>query len=168
MNKYFENNKHLYFTIRKMLLSKDSIKNFIIKYYIPFVNQKFNEYFRKYSFPFQVVWDNNFDAKLYGSNYEDLDISNLSTGQRKAIDLSLVFTFSELQSKIFDATIGLSFYDEICTGLQLDKFDTTLDILKDESKNKCIFITEQYLTDFTRFDKVYEVINDNGSKLKIL
>jgi len=143
--------------LKTMLTSEDSVKSYIIDQYLSYINLQFNTYLSRYNKPFALIFDKNMNFKIAGSCYDDLDYENFSSGEEKAIDLSLIFTFNDLQEKLFNRTINILTFDEILSGLSQTNATVTFDILKEKSQDKTIFVIEHLIEDTNVFDKTYEV-----------
>ena len=154
-------NEKLYFDyIREMLMSSDSIKQWIIGQYIEFINYKVNNYLSKFNVDFGALFDKNMDIKLIGGNYDKLNITNLSSGENRSLDLSLLFLFQDLQEKLLGKSFNILVLDEILGGVDINKVNTVMDILSES--NKTIFIVEHWL-DLNNYNITeWEVVKENG------
>lgn len=154
--------KHLDF-LRKMLMSDDSIKSFIIGQYIDFINYEFNMNLAKFNVPFALMFDKNLNQEFMGE-YSVLGYDNLSSGEEKSIDFSLMFTFDTLQEKLFNRKINVVVFDEILSGLDTNRTRIAFEELKRMSADKSVWIVE-HLFEYD-VDKTYLVTKDEkGSKI---
>ena len=156
--------KHLEF-IKKMLMEDDSIKSFIINQYLDFINYEFNMNLAKFNVPFALMFDKNLNQEFMG-DYSDLEYNNLSSGEEKSIDFSIMFTFDALQEKLFNRKINVVVFDEILSGLDTNKTRIAFEELKRMSEDKSVWIVE-HLFEYD-VDKTFIVTKDKitGSKME--
>ncbi len=161
-----QNNEFNYLEfLRKMLMSDDSIKSYIIGQYMDFINYEFNMNLSKFNVPFVIMFDKNLNQEFMG-DYSELGYNNLSSGEEKAIDFALMFTWDTLQYKLFNRKINVVVFDEILSGLDSNKTRIAFEELKKISADKSVWIVE-HLFEYD-VDKTYLVTKDeNGSKITL-
>jgi len=152
--------------IMKSLLSDDGIKTFIIKRYLPHINKLLNTYLQKFNTNILFYFDAEFNDVI-GSRYKEGSSYNcFSEGQKRRIDLSVLFTFIDFsQMKNRKSNTNLLVLDEITTGVDLFGENILFDILKDISvkENKeIITISHSGNIDPEKIDRLFEVSTVNG------
>ena len=116
------------------------------------------------NFYFQM-FDKNLNQEFMG-DYSELGYNNLSSGEEKAIDFALMFTWDTLQYKLFNRKINVVVFDEILSGLDSNKTRIAFEELKKISADKSVWIVE-HLFEYD-VDKTYLVTKDeNGSKITL-
>jgi len=163
--------KHL--KILRTLLSDDGIKSFIIKRYLPHINKILNTYLQKFNTNILFYFDTEFNDVI-GSRYKEGSSYNcFSEGQKRRIDLSVLFTFIDFsQIKNRKSNCNVLILDEITTGVDLFGENILFDILKEISikENKeIITVSHSGNIDPEKIDRLFEVKPDNGfSSIKLI
>jgi DNA repair exonuclease SbcCD ATPase subunit len=103
----------------------ESIKQYAISSIIPYINKFTNEYLSKVGFNFFVEIDKFIDAKIKGPGIFGESISNLSGGESKSIDMSLMMAFHDVARMKAKNFADVLFLDEI-----LDSSVDTVNISK--------------------------------------
>jgi len=156
--------------LRKMLLSDDNVKSYIIAKYINFFNKTFNEYLSHFNVNFGIIFDNVLNTKFIGGGYDELDYDNLSAGEEKAVDFAIMFTFDKLNDIMDNTDYNILIWDEILGGLDKKLTTIAFNILKQKSLKKSVFVIEHNFDEDYQVDQIWEVTKDRikGSQLKII
>ena len=155
----------------KALFSDDGIKTLIIKKYLPSINKLLNTYLTKFNANMLFSFDNEFNEVILSKNQENYSYHNFSEGEKKRIDLAVLFAFIKFAMyKNKKSNTNLIIFDEILSGLDVFGVNALFDILKDHKdyQNKCI-LTINHNTDIENeyFDKTYEIFKEKGfSRIK--
>lgn len=102
------------------MLGEKYLRSFSIDRYLPFINKKLNEYLEIFGLPFKIILDNEFKEKFLSRGYEKLSYNSLSEGEKKRVDLSLLFTFFDVSKLRSKESSNILVMDEIC--------DSSLDV----------------------------------------
>lgn len=107
---------------------------------IPQINRSIKVFINKLEMPFQVKYDQEFKAHITVDSYDkDIKYNNLSTGQKKTLDIAIIFGI--LHNIIANVDVNVLFLDELFSNLDSDLRNTMLSLLKDTlGKDKSIFI----------------------------
>lgn len=163
-NKVSNEKKHL--QVLKTLYSDDGIKSFIIKKYLPYINKLLNTYLRKFNTDIIFNFDQEFNEVVLSRNKEDFSYFSFSEGQKKRIDLAVLFAFIDFaQFKNKKSNTNLLILDEVISGLDSIGSNCLYDVLKDyrDKQNKSILtIFHSDLVDVDNFDKIYEAKIEKG------
>jgi len=149
--------------IRKMLLSDGNIKSYIVSQYLNHLNYSFNKILANFNVDFGILFDSSLNTSFLGG-YENLTFDNLSSGEAQSVDFSIIFALDEMQEKMFGANVNFLVFDEIINGLDENKTKVIIDILKEMSKDKTIFIVEHLMQD-EDIETINIVKDVNGSKI---
>ena len=149
--------------LRKMLMSEDSIKSYVIEQYVDFINYEFNMNLSDFNVPFGLIFDKNLNQTFLGE-YAELGYDNLSSGEEKSIDFAVIFTFDRLQEKLFGRKINAIIFDEILSGLDKDRMQIAFEKLKEKAQSKSVWIIEHVFE--YDVDKTYIVTKDKFSKIR--
>ena len=148
------------------LCSDDGIKTFIIKKYLPTINKILNTYLTKFQTDIVFNFDVEFNEIVLTKYKEDYTYESFSQGQKKRIDLAVMFAFIKFaQMKNKKSDTNLLIMDEVLTSLDQQGTESVMQVLSDyrDKNNKCI-ITINHLTDMNQefFDYSYNVTLEKG------
>lgn len=161
--------KHL--ALVKTLLADDGIKSYIIKRHLPSINKLLNTYLQKFNADILFYFDSEFNEVIGTRHKEDFTYYNFSEGQKRRIDLSIMFAFTEFgKIKNKKANTNLMLLDEITAGCDAAGENALYDILREvvrrESK-EIVTISHSMALDPEKIDRAFEVKFDRGfSKLE--
>lgn len=107
---------------------------------IPHVNKSINFFMNRLEQPYRVEFDQEFKAHIYTESVDrEISYGNLSTGQKKTVDIAIVFGI--LQNIISNVDMNVIILDELMSNMDSDARNIMLSVLKDSLGNdKCIFI----------------------------
>lgn len=103
------------------MLGDKGLKSYIVKKYIPTINELTNKYLEIFSASYRVSFDETFAMKIHSRGYENLDYGSLSSGEEQRVNMSLVFAFFKLGQMKNSVNSNTYFMDEVA--------DTSLDEL---------------------------------------
>lgn len=101
------------------LLKDTGIKSKIIKQYIPKINENINKYLDIMDFFVSFELDENFNETIKSRYRDTFSYNSFSEGQKKKIDLALLFTWREIAKMRNSVNTNLLIFDEV--------FDSSLD-----------------------------------------
>lgn len=107
---------------------------------IPHINSSIQYYINKLEQNYIVKFDQEFKAHIYTDSSPDHEIAykDLSTGQRKTLDVAIIFGI--LQNIIANVKCNVILLDELMSNMDADSRNTLLGILKDTLKDKTVFV----------------------------
>lgn len=151
-------------TLRVMKLGLDVLKDkgaktSIIKFYLPLINRTINEFLEKFDFNVSFFFDENFEESIHARYIDTFSYGNFSEGEKKRIDLALMFTWREIAKMKNSASTNLLFFDEVLDsamdGAGLDNFMKIVDEF-DPTSN--LFIISHRDGVETNFDSVVTAV----------
>ena len=121
------------------LLSK-TLRYRLLNILIPHVNKSINFFMNRLEQPYRVEFDQEFKAHIYTESVDrEISYGNLSTGQKKTVDIAIVFGI--LQNIISNVDMNVIILDELMSNMDSDARNVMLSVLKDSLGNdKCIFV----------------------------
>lgn len=161
-----QSNVKTHLVLLRSLCSDDGIKTFIIKKYLPTINKLLNTYLTKFQTDIIFNFDVEFNEVVLTKYKEDFTYESFSQGQKKRIDLAVMFAFIKFaQMKNKKSDTNLLILDEVLTSLDQQGTESVMEVLSDyrDKNNKCI-ITINHLTDISQefFDYSYKVTMEKG------
>ena len=107
---------------------------------IPHVNKSIKYYMNKLEQEYTVEYDQEFKPHIYIENNEnEISYKDLSTGQRKTLDIAIIF--GVIQNVIANVDFNVFFLDELFSNMDADSRYTMLTVLKETlCENRTIFV----------------------------
>lgn len=120
----------------KFIVSDEGVKNFIVKKMLKMLNGRLNYYLKQLDANCTCTFDEYFDEKIINNRGRECSYFNFSGGERKRIDLAMLFTFMDIRRLQSNIAINIGIYDELLdTSLDAKGIEGTLNILKDRVLN---------------------------------
>lgn len=165
-----EQEKNHLLVIRSML-SDDAIKSFVIKKYLSVINKLLVYYLNKMNSEIIFEFDEEFNEVITNRFKEDFTYHSCSEGQKRRIDLAILFTFIEFcKSKYPLASSNLMILDEVTAGLDIDGENALFEILREINRiedKSIVVISHSTAINSSYVDKTYEVVMEKKfSKLR--
>ena len=104
------------YDIISQLLKDGGIKSKIIKQYIPIINKLVNKYLASMDFFVNFNLDEEFKESIKSRHRDDFSYENFSEGEKKRIDLALLFTWRAVAKMKNSANTNLLIFDEVFDG----------------------------------------------------
>jgi DNA repair exonuclease SbcCD ATPase subunit len=123
-----------------LVLLKDSgIKAAIIKEYIPIINQTLNKYLEVFGFDINFILDENFDETIHSRGRDKFVYYSFSEGQKKKIDIAILFSFRKVTEMKNSANCNLLIIDELVdNNLDSESLEAFLENLQSEEGNNFV------------------------------
>lgn len=115
------------------LLSK-TLRYKLLDTLIPHINNSIQLFINKLNQQFSIEFDQEFKPHIYSDNYnKEINYNNLSTGQKKSLDLAIVFGI--LQNIITNVEFNIIILDELFSNMDADTRNMMLDMLSSSVVN---------------------------------
>lgn len=149
----------------KILTSKDSyVRKRIVEQSLAYLNHRLRHYLEKMNFPYEVSFQSDLEVQIQHLG-NDYDFSQLSTGQRGRVSISLTFAFRDVYESI-NSPVNLLFIDEVLDreGLCSQGVEQCVEILKHMSRDrgKKIFVVSHNTDLQARVSNSIKVLMDGG------
>jgi len=107
---------------------------------IPHINKSIQFFINKLDQAYKIQYDEEFKPHIFVESYDnEISYNNLSTGQRKSLDLAIIF--GVLQNVIANVDCNVLFLDELFSNLDSDARNIMLSLLNENmSADKTIFV----------------------------
>lgn len=149
--------------LHKLLTDKNSfIRRKIINKTIPFLNNRLMNYTKELGLPHVVKFDDDMSCAVseYG---RELDFGNLSSGEKKRVNLSMSLAFRDVLHQLH-SKVNCLFIDEIDASLDTSGVENVFKLLKNKSRddNLSLWIISHRPEAVGRFDRNIVVRKENG------
>ncbi len=150
------------YDIVAQLLKDGGIKSKIIKQYVPVINKLVNKYLAAMDFFVNFNIDEEFKETIKSRHRDDFSYENFSEGEKKRIDLALLFTWRSVAKLKNSVNTNLLIFDEVFDGsLDINGTEEFMKLINMMNDNANIFVithkTDQMVDKFKhtiRFAKV--------------
>ena len=121
------------------LFSK-SLRYNLLETLIPHINRSIQFFINKLEQNYKIEYDQEFKAHIYVDGWDrEIAYNNLSTGQRKSLDLAIIF--GVLQNIIANVDLNILFLDELFSNMDVNARNIMISLLKENmDDDKTIFI----------------------------
>ena len=120
---------------------------------IPHINKSIQFFINKMDQSYKVQYDQEFKPHIFVDGWDkEIAYNNLSTGQRKSLDLAIIFGI--LQNVITSIDFNVFVLDELFSNMDSDARNIMLNLLKETmSEDKTIFVMNhaEMADDFFKF-----------------
>jgi DNA repair exonuclease SbcCD ATPase subunit len=136
----------------KFVLSEEGVKTYIVKKLLTLLNQKLNFYLKALDAPCTCEFDELFEEKIVNNEGNECSYFNFSGGERKRIDVAVLFMFQDVLRLYSGTSFSLSMYDEL--------FDSAID---EAGIEKILEILKKRIEDY---DESIYIVSHNKSSIK--
>lgn len=160
-------NVHYYDYVHSLL--KDSgVKSLIVEKYLRIINQQINKYLDLMELYVNFSLDSEFNEIITSPTFESFSYGNFSEGQKRRVDLALLFTWRYITSVKNSASTNLLICDEILDG-SLDEMGhfAFLKIIKEEMRSSNVFVISHREGIEHKFDNVIKIEKRGNFTIKI-
>jgi DNA repair exonuclease SbcCD ATPase subunit len=147
----------------KLLTDKNSfLRRRIINKSIPFLNARLNHFTSLLGLPHIVKFDADMSCTVseYG---RELDFGNLSAGEKKRVNTSLMLAFRDVMYHLH-AKVNLLMIDELDGALDIGGIDCIVKVLKEKSRDEgtSIFVISHHPAIIGRLDSSITIVKEQG------
>lgn len=155
----------------KFVVSEEGVKSYIVKKILQVLNQRLAIYLSKLDANCQCVFNEYFEETIIDSKGHECSYHNFSGGEKKRIDLAILFTFQDIRHLQGDVSFNISMYDELLdSSLDGKGIELVIMVLREkvEKNNEAIYIiTHNNHAMNTAVQKTIELVKYNGiTKIK--
>ena len=150
----------------KHIVSEEGVKSYIIKKLLKILNGKLTYYLNKLDAPCRFKFNEYFDEQIINEKGQECSYNNFSSGERKRIDLAILFTFMDIRRLQGNTSINIAFYDEILdTSLDDKGIESFLEIVNeriDKYNEACYIISHKTVAINSNVNDVIFLEKRNG------
>lgn len=122
----------------KDVLSDSGIKSRIISVYLPIINKHVSEILNDMDMFVQFSLDENFNETILHRGREDMSYASLSEGEKRRVDLALLYAFRQIVMMKESGGVDLLVLDEMDSGLDFDGRAKFLELVRKMSPNSWV------------------------------
>jgi len=150
----------------KFICGENGVKSFIVNKLLDIFNGKINHYLEKLNANCVLTFDEFFTEKIVNDKMQESSYFNFSSGERRNIDIAIMFAFMDLQrlQGKFDTNV-LMFDELVDSALDSSGVNYVMDILLNicETQNKSIYlITHRKELQSVATGSVIKIVKQNG------
>jgi DNA repair exonuclease SbcCD ATPase subunit len=147
-----------YYDYVHSLLKDSGVKSKIVEKYLRIINQQINKYLDLLELYVNFTLDSEFNEEITTPTFDKFSYGNFSEGQKRRVDLALLFTWRYVTAIKNSASTNLLICDEILDG-SMDEagHNAFLRIVREELKECNVFVISHRDGIEHRFDSVIEV-----------
>jgi DNA repair exonuclease SbcCD ATPase subunit len=140
------------------LLKDSGVKSKIVEKYLKIINQQINKYLDLLELYVNFTLDSEFNEEITTPTFDKFSYGNFSEGQKRRVDLALLFTWRYITAIKNSASTNLLICDEILDG-SMDEagHNAFLRIIREELKECNVFVISHRDGIEHRFDSVIEI-----------
>jgi DNA repair exonuclease SbcCD ATPase subunit len=150
----------------KLIVSEDGVKTFIVKKIINVLNNRLNYYLNRLDAPCKCIFDETFEETMLNEHGQECSYHNFSNGEKRRIDIAILFTFQDVLRLHSGNCFSFSFFDETLDGC-LDKkgTDKIIEILRErvESYGESIYVISHKSDTTTQIENVLMLEKKDGA-----
>jgi len=149
----------------KFVVSEEGVKTFIVKKMLSVLNSQLNFYLKALEAPCSCTFDEMFEETIYNDAGKECSYFNFSGGERKRIDVAVLFTFQDILRSQSGTSFNLNMYDELLdAGLDDRGIEKVLDILRERvnKHNDSVYIVSHKASTKNNIDNVILLKKNNG------
>ena len=164
------NKKQIYYDIVLNILKDDGLKTYLVKIFLPIINDTLSKYMDIFNFNCSFTLDEQFNEVIKSRFRDKFTYYNFSEGEKLRIDLALLFVFREIAKTRNSVNTNILILDEVLDGsLDEDGVNGFLNILRTIESDKDVFIishhSEKYYNLFPNIIEIEKKINYSEIKV---
>ena len=149
------------------ILSDSGIKSYFMSKIIPVLNTSINEYLKKFELPVKIKFNDSMEASIvhFRNPTKEVDFNSFSEGQKKRIDLAILFSFIDVVKTVCNWNCNLFMIDELLdTSIDEKGLDKVLDIINDMVRqySTCVYIISHRIQNSVIADRSIRVFTNNN------
>jgi DNA repair exonuclease SbcCD ATPase subunit len=119
----------------KFVVSEDGVKTFIVKKMLSVLNSQLNYYLKRLDAPCTCEFNETFEETIYNNQGKECSYFNFSGGERKRIDIAILFMFQDILRLQTGVSFNLSMYDELLdSAVDENGITKIMEILREKSE----------------------------------
>lgn len=144
------------------LLKDTGIKSAVVSQYLPIINQMINKYLADMDFYLSFELDNQFGETIRARGRDDMTYQNLSQGERRRLDMAIMFTWRYIAQIRNSCGCSNIFVDEILdSSLDQSGIESVMRLFRSFNDSNIVVISHRENVQDMEFDNVITVEKRN-------
>jgi len=145
------------------ILSDDGVKSYFLNNLLPILNSKVSEYLKAFDMPFVFSFNSKMDEKIISVSGKQSEVTyqSLSEGEKKRIDIAIIFSFMDVIKTISNWDCNLLFIDELLdSAVDTDNSNlilNSMDEIVKKNKNLCFYVITHRFADSYNWNTVVNI-----------
>ena len=140
------------------LLRDSGIKTAVVNQYLPIINQMINKYLADMDFYLSFELDSQFNETIKARGRDDLTYQNLSQGEKRRLDMAIIFTWRYIAQLRNSCTCQNIFVDEILdSSLDGQGVDSIMQLFRSFNDSHVVVISHRESIQDLELDKVVPI-----------
>lgn len=146
------------------MLKDSGIKSLIIKQYVPVINKLINKYLTTMEFFCNFTLDETFNETIKSRYRDDFSYFSFSEGEKRRIDLAILFAWRALAKLRNSASVNLLIFDEVLdSSTDQQGIETFFTLIKEEVEDTNVFVISHVQgAHESKFDRVLNFKKDKN------
>lgn len=142
----------------QLLLKDSGIKTAVVNQYLPTINRLVNKYLADMDFYLSFELDSQFNETIKARDRDDFTYQNLSQGERRRLDLALLFVWRHISQLRNSCATNLLVVDEVLdSSLDEEGCESALSLFRSMKESNIFLISHRDSIQDSRFDKILRV-----------
>lgn len=141
-----------------ILLKDSGIKTAVVNQYLPTINQLVNQYLADMDFFLSFELDSQFNETIKARDRDDFTYQNLSQGERRRLDLAILFTWRKIAILRNSCATNLLVVDEVLdSSLDEEGINMAMNLFRSFKDSNIFVISHRESIQDGRFDRIIKV-----------
>ena len=141
-----------------ILLKDSGIKTAVVNQYLPTINQLVNQYLADMDFFLSFELDSQFNETIKARDRDDFTYQNLSQGERRRLDLAILFTWRKIAMLRNSCATNLLIVDEVLdSSLDEEGINMAMNLFRSFKDSNIFVISHRESIQDGRFDRIIKV-----------
>lgn len=141
-----------------ILLKDSGIKTAVVNQYLPTINHLVNKYLADMDFFLSFELDSQFNETIKARDRDDFTYQNLSQGERRRLDLAILFTWRRIAILRNSCATNLLVVDEVLdSSLDEEGINMAMNLFRSFKDSNIFVISHRETIQDSRFDKIIKV-----------
>lgn len=141
-----------------ILLKDSGIKTAVVNQYLPTINQLVNQYLADMDFFLSFELDSQFNETIKARDRDDFTYQNLSQGERRRLDLAILFTWRKIAMLRNSCATNLLVVDEVLdSSLDEEGINMAMNLFRSFKDSNIFVISHRESIQDGRFDRIIKV-----------
>lgn len=150
--------KNAIMSMASVLLKDSGIKTAVVNQYLPTINRLVNQYLADMDFFLSFELDSQFNETIKARDRDDFTYQNLSQGERRRLDLAILFTWRRIAMLRNSCATNLLVVDEVLdSSLDEEGINMAMNLFRSFKDSNIFVISHRETIQDARFDRIIRI-----------